>query len=73
VATWAYHQWPPAPAAVSNEVIDHDAHVLHALNRPALDRRDISAAARASLGCRSAGGNAPPIGLKKTSGELLGT
>jgi hypothetical protein len=41
------------------EVVDHDAHVLHALDRHALDGSDTTAPATASLGCRSAGGNAP--------------
>jgi hypothetical protein len=45
------------------EVVDHDAHVLHALDRHALDGSGVTAPAAASLGCRSAGGNAPPIGL----------
>jgi hypothetical protein len=40
------------------EVVDHDAHVLHALDRHALDGSDTTAPATASLGCRSAGGNA---------------
>jgi len=47
------------------EVVDHDDHVLHALDRHALDCSDTTAPATASLGCRSAGGNAPPIGLKR--------
>jgi integrase len=47
------------------EVVDHDAHVLHALDRHALDCSDTTAPATTSLGCRSAGGNAPPIGLKR--------
>src|SRR6266540_2112817 len=47
------------------EVVDHDAHVLHALDCHALDGSDTTAPATASLGCRSAGGNAPPIGLKR--------
>ena len=45
------------------EVVDHDAHVLHALDRHALDGSGVTAPAAASLGCRSAGGNALPIGL----------
>ena len=47
------------------EVVDHDAHVLHALDRHALDGSNTAAPATTSLGCRSAGGNAPPIGLKR--------
>jgi hypothetical protein len=42
-------------------------HVLHALDRHALDASDTTAPATASLGSRSAGANAPPIGLKRTA------
>jgi hypothetical protein len=35
------------------EVVDHDAHVLHALDRHALDGSGATAPAAASLGCRS--------------------
>ena len=55
------------------EVVDHDAHVLHALDRHALDGSDTTAPATASLGCRSAGGNAPPHWSEETSDELLGS
>ena len=37
------------------EVVDHDAHVLHALDRHALDGSDTTAPATASLGPRSTG------------------
>src|SRR5436309_12029676 len=33
------------------EVVDHDAHVLHALDRHALDGSDTTAPATTSLGC----------------------
>ena len=64
-----YHLGAPGGKTLSErrrgrEVVDHDAHVLHALDRHALDGSDTTAPATASLGCRSAGGNAPPIGLK---------
>jgi hypothetical protein len=46
------------------EVVDHDAHVLHALDRHALDGSDTTAPATASLGCDRLVGTRRPIGLK---------
>src|SRR2546427_9205650 len=54
------------------EVVDHDAHVVHALDRHGLDDSDTTAPATASFGCRSAGWNAPPVGLKRPA-MLLGS
>src|ERR671923_3091430 len=47
------------------EVVDHDAHVVHALDRHALDGSGTAAPRYSVSRCRSAGGNAP----KPTPGE----
>jgi hypothetical protein len=42
------------------EVLDHDAHVVQALDRHALDCSDATAPATAPLGCRSLTAYTPP-------------
>src|SRR3989442_9722306 len=53
------------------EVVYHDAHVVHALDRHGLDDSDRTALATASFACRSAGWNAPPVGLKRPAMLLV--